>query len=291
MRQKIIQFCKLLHLDSVGFVSYEQFPESLKTCLGDEITTFNVETIISIAFPYCYEPINTLKNNGFSIYTKRLDYHLVVKTYLSQIAQFIEENFDGETQIFVDSNHLPERYIALLAGIGFIGKNQMFITPKYGSYVFLGEIVTNLKINTHPSTLNHEGFFSKSLVSNRNCGNCQICINCCPGKALSVQNYNSEKCLSQLTQKKQINEEEEHKIQKSGLIFGCDYCQLCCPYNKNIELSPLELFQKLDIMEQEPEIYATMTNAFFKEYLKKSACGWRGKKVIERNAKLKVKQS
>ena len=101
------------------------------------------KTIISIAFPYLWVENNI--ENGFSKYTKGLDYHRVVKKYLDKICDFIKSK-GGEAISFVDSNTLPERYIAYLANIGFIGKNNMIITEKYGSYVFLGEIITDLEL-------------------------------------------------------------------------------------------------------------------------------------------------
>lgn len=278
VRQKIINFCKDLQLDEIGFVSCQGIDHFLHETLNQEMITFKVKTIVSIAFPYCYEPLNQLKNNGFSIYAKRRDYHYVVKHYLTQIAQYIE-SLGGKTKIFVDSNALKERYLATLAGIGFIGRNQMLINPKYGSYVFLGEVATDLEVETEP--------IKKNKLS---CGNCRRCITCCPGGALDFQTYKVENCLSYLTQKKQLTETETQKVQKSGLIFGCDSCQLCCPYNQRARLSPLEAFQKLEVMEQEPEVYVAMTNAFFKNQIKQSSCGWRGKKVIERNAQFKLKR-
>lgn len=91
------------------------------------------KTIISIAFPYLWVENNI--ENGFSKYTKGFDYHRVVKKYLDRICDFIKSN-GGEAISFVDSNTLPERYIAYLSGVGFIGRNNMIITEKYGSYVF-----------------------------------------------------------------------------------------------------------------------------------------------------------
>ena len=103
------------------------------------------KTIISIAFPYLHDGV--YNSNGFSLYTRGLDYHRVVKSYLDKICEFIEK-IGGKAMSFVDSNTLPERYIAYLSGIGFIGKNNMLITKKYGSFVFLGEIITDLDIDT-----------------------------------------------------------------------------------------------------------------------------------------------
>ena len=103
------------------------------------------KSIISIAFPYLY-PTKGEENPYFSKYTMGSDYHLVVKSYLNKILEYIK-SFGGDGIALVDSNPLPERYLAKLCGVGFIGKNNMIITEKYGSYVFLGEIITNIVNN------------------------------------------------------------------------------------------------------------------------------------------------
>ena len=102
------------------------------------------KTIISIAFPYLYDKVYN-ENASFSKYTLGKDYHIVATQYLKKICKFIED-MGGRAMFFVDSNSLPERYIAQLSGVGFIGKNNALITEKYGSYVFLGEIITDLVV-------------------------------------------------------------------------------------------------------------------------------------------------
>ena len=238
------------------------------------------KTILSIAFPYYHKDDNCedgseAVNNGFSIYTQRPDYHRVVKKYLQQISDYIM-SLGGKTMSFVDSNALPERYIAYLAGVGFIGRNNMLITKKYGSYVFLGEIITDLEIECKEKRI------GEKISQYVECGDCTSCISECPTKSINKAHCNPNICLSYITQKKDITNQEMHLLK--GNIFGCDFCQLKCPYNENVVTSVLDDFATLAYMREEVEVYAHMDNKYFKEKISSTSCGWRGKNVIRRNA-------
>ena len=143
IKDKIIGYCNSLGLDTLGFIPCRRFEELVEfykyrkeNNLENEFEEKEIEkrinpkvymedgkTIISIAFPYYHEDVNE-NNNGFSIYTKRGDYHRVVKEYLEKICIYIN-SLGWEAISFVDSNYLPERYIAYLAGVGFIGRNNV----------------------------------------------------------------------------------------------------------------------------------------------------------------------
>lgn len=294
LKQKIENFCESMGLDTLGFISCRRFDELAKFYrdrqemnLQNEFEEKDIEkrinpscymeegkTIISIAFPY-YHQEEGATTNGFSIYTKRLDYHRVLKKYLDEICKYIE-SLGGKAIGLVDSNALPERYIAYLAGVGFIGRNNMIITKKYGSYVFLGEIITDLEI-----ACEDRGKF-EDLAKYTECKACDKCIKECPTKSINKNKINPNICLSYITQKKDISD-QEIKLLK-GNVFGCDFCQLECPYNKEIALGVLEEFATLDHMNDALHTYASMDNRYFKEKISCTSCGWRGKNVIRRNA-------
>lgn len=294
LRQKIVEFCKSIGLDCIGFIPCRRFDElqhfyeeRSSQGLQNEFEEKEIEkrinpflymeggkTILSIAFPYYYEEENNT-SNGFSIYTKRCDYHRVVKTYLEQIIGYIN-SLGGNAISFVDSNTLPERYIAYLAGVGFIGKNNMIITEQYGSYVFLGEIITDLDIDCEDQRE------YKEIDDFKECSSCEKCITECPTKSINKKRCNPNICLSYITQKKDITDQEMRLLK--GNVFGCDYCQLKCPYNEGIETNVLREFETLSYMNEKAHIYANMDNAFFKQKISGTSCGWRGKNVIRRNA-------
>lgn len=297
MKDKILSYCASLGLNKIGFVKCRKFNELREFFnyrndkgLNCEFEEFDIEkrinpniymkdgkTIITIAFPYLYN--KEYNNNGFSIYTRTLDYHKVVKSYLEKICCEIH-NLGGEALPLVDSNALPERYIAYLGGLGTIGKNNMLITKEYGSYVFLGEIITNLEIETSEKGL-------ENLLNFEECGECEICFSNCPTKSINKNNKNCNICLSYITQKKNLTDIELRLIKDR--VFGCDTCQICCPLNKDITLSNIDEFKPLEFMEDiEPEWIMNMSNREFKESFKKTSCGWRGKNVIKRNVAINI---
>ena len=254
VKEEIINYCLSIGIDSVGFIKCRRFDE-LKAFyekrkslnLENEFEESNIElridsskwfeegkTIISIAFPYVFlekdNKVKSQKENGFSIYTQGLDYHYVVNKYLNEICEIIE-SYGGKTKTFVDSNTLPERYLAFISGVGFIGKNNMIITKKYGSYVFLGEIITDLEIYDEDK----RNFDEIDLF--KECGDCNICYDKCPTKSINSARKNCNICLSYITQKKELKDWEIEKLE--GRMFGCDTCQFSCPYNKKIENSKI----------------------------------------------------
>jgi epoxyqueuosine reductase len=272
-----IGFCKMRRFDELRSFFEERKTKGLEnefeeTDIEKRIDSFQYmgdgKTIISIAFPYIHE-FEKAEEVYFSKYTFGKDYHLVVSEYLKKICSFIE-GLGGKAIYFVDSNPLPERYIAYLCGIGFIGKNNMVITEKYGSYVFLGEIITDLEIEP-------------DIPKQQQCGECSICLKKCPTKSINRAGSCPNICLSYITQKKQIEELWFEKLE--GRIFGCDSCQTECPHNLKAKFSNLVEFSPFEFMKDiSLEELIQIDNKIFKDKYAKTSCGWRGKNVLQRNA-------
>lgn len=291
-KEMILNYCKELGLDTVGFTECRIFSELKqyfdhreKRGLTNEFEEKDIDrkinpytymeqgkTIISIAFPYLFN--NNFKEGiGFSKYTQGRDYHIVVSKYLEKVCSFIGKEIGGKAKYVVDSNSLPERYIAKLCGIGFIGKNNMIITKKYGSYVFLGEIITDI-------------YIEQDNPMECKCNDCNLCKNSCPTGAIKEEN-NSNICLSYITQKKEIDDKWFDKLK--GRIFGCDTCQKICPFNKKICYSNIQEFKPYEFMESInlEELVNIDKKNFLNKYAQ-SSCGWRGKNVLQRNALISV---
>lgn len=284
---EILEYCREIGLDTVGFSScrvYTELEEYLwfrkQNLLENEFEEKDIKkrinsceyidggkTIISIAFPYLFEKVRESSGVEFSLYTRGRDYHKVAETYLKKVCNFIE-SLGGKTRYFVDSNSLPERYIAFQSGIGFIGKNNMLITEKYGSYVFLGEIITDMNI---------EG----DVPVKTQCSSCSLCQIACPTGAICGYK-DSNRCMSYITQRKHIEDKWFTKFK--GRLFGCDTCQKVCPYNQDVLYSVIEDFRAFDFMEKVDlnEIVNMDKSTFGKKYANTS-CGWRGRNVIQRN--------
>lgn len=300
MKENLMNYCRSIGLDTVGMIPCRRFEElrdfledRQKRNLQNEFEEKDIEkrinpmhymedckTILSIAFPYYEEDAEMdVIENGFSIYTKRHDYHRVVRKYLDTICAYIE-SLGGKAVPLVDSNTLPERYIAYLAGVGFIGRNNMIITKKYGSYVFLGEIITDLDMDCE------EKRSFEQIREYEECGECRICYNKCPTKSINPYKISPNICLSYLTQKKEISDKEFSLLK--GNVFGCDFCQLKCPYNEQASQSTIKEFKLLSCMNEDVKHFAAMDNRFFKENISNTSCGWRGKNVIKRNALIRM---
>jgi epoxyqueuosine reductase len=181
----------------------------------------------------------------------------------------------------VDTGVLSDRAVAVRAGIGSSGKNCAVITPEFGSWVFLGELITNLPLPP-----------DQALATDL-CGNCTRCIDACPTGALQDRGQagggvlNAQRCLSFITQMKgEVPAYYQHKL--GNRLYGCDTCQLVCPYNK--EASTLRSVLQEDVLP-DPELAVplllpilSLSNRAFKETFGQTSAGWRGRGVIQRNA-------
>jgi len=180
-------------------------------------------------------------------YAQYEDYHLFIKKQLRKLTDFISLLVGKGLQfrICVDSAPLAERALAARAGLGFIGKNRMLINPRFGSQIFLGEIITNLKLEPDEPIFSHserkeplalsgvEGEESIQSIMAK-CANCNKCIDACPTGALRADGqFDANKCISYLTieYKDQIPLSLAEKI--GARLLGCDECVLACPYQEN----------------------------------------------------------
>lgn len=149
------------------------------------------------------------------------DYHHVIKKKLGVIADKLAELCQGATsRACVDSAPVLERELAQRAGLGFIAKNTMLITPGIGSYTLLGVLLTTADLApTHAKEI-------------RDCGTCTACIDACPTQAFRAPHkLDARRCISYLTIESQEPMPEELRSQVGDRIFGCDVCQDVCPYN------------------------------------------------------------
>jgi epoxyqueuosine reductase len=168
------------------------------------------------------EVLATPQKAYISRYTLGRDYHKLIRKRLSQLADRIEaEVGGGRYRAFVDSAPVLERAVAERAGLGWIAKNTMLINAEAGSWFFLGEIFTNLPLPLdQPHTSKH-------------CGTCTACLDICPTAAFTGPfQLDARKCISYLTIEHHGSIDPVLRPLMGNRIFGCDDCQLCCPWNK-----------------------------------------------------------
>ena len=168
------------------------------------------------------EVLASTQKGYISRYTLGRDYHKLIRKRLSQLAKRIEQTAGGgEYRAFVDSAPVLERAIAEQAGLGWIAKNTMLINADAGSWFFLGEIYTDLPLPVDTAS------------TKKHCGTCTACLDICPTNAFTGPfELDARKCISYLTIEHHGSIDPDLRPLMGNRIFGCDDCQLCCPWNK-----------------------------------------------------------
>ena len=189
--------------------------------------------VISVRLDYLPEAQTSITKNlesteraFISRYALGRDYHKLIRNRLQKLAERIAaEVGDFGYRVFTDSAPVLEKPLAEKAGLGWIGKHSNLINRQAGSWFFLGEIYTNLPLPVDKTASNH-------------CGTCQACIDCCPTKAI-VAPYvvDARKCISYLTIELESAIPHELRPLIGNRIYGCDDCQLCCPWNRYAKVS------------------------------------------------------
>ncbi|KAF1295568.1 tRNA epoxyqueuosine(34) reductase QueG [Enterococcus sp. JM4C] len=303
LKEKIIAQSKLLGIDKIGFASAEPFDhleESLREQKAKghtsgfehpvieeriylERTFENPQTIISIALAYptkVHEKVPRDEKRGqFARASWGIDYHDILRERLAKLIEFIQmeatsqqESEEWRFAPQVDTGELIDVAAAQRAGLGFIGRNGLLITEEFGSFVYLGEIVTNIQ-------------FTPDEPVPFGCGDCMRCVTACPTSALLGDGrMNAQRCLSYQTQTKGMMPEEYRK-KMHNVIYGCDICQLVCPYNKGKDFHfHKEMEPEVEIVYPKLKPLLSLSNKEFKETFGHLAGSWRGKKPLQRNA-------
>lgn len=174
-------------------------------------------------------------------YAYGTDYHRVIKQLLHALEQYIQSLVaNAKTISYTDTGAILEKHHASRAGLGSIGKHSLLITPAFGSYCFIAEILTDV-------VLEYDQVQPKKDI----CGNCSLCIDACPTQAITAPYViDARRCISYNTieSKTSIAEDVQHNMQ--GYIYGCDICQDVCPHNKQAKPNTTVTFQLTDALKQ-----------------------------------------
>ena len=229
----------------------------------------NAKTAIAMVFPY-YNKSTSCGN--VSAYCAVADYHIVVMEQLKSIISVLQQKYPQNSFVpFVDSSPVDEVDMAVKGGLGVKGENSLLITEKWGSFVFIGEILTDLEWDT-------------TLCDYTYCAGCGLCAASCPGgaicKAEDTTNINRENCASFISQKKQeLTDEQKAILRRAKTVFGCDICQKVCPHNKEpLRAEEENLFSG--------DIFHTVTMENVEGVYKDRPFGFRGLRVLQRNLEI-----
>lgn len=262
MREKVENIISNTLCD-FGFCKFEKIKDYLVKCRNIERIPKEAKTVITFIFPYCLDE-KEYENLNVSRYAAVPDYHVVANKYLKKITDKLSMEFKGEKFVFfTDNSPISEVMTACLSGLGVIGRNGLLINEKYGSWVFIGEIVTTLDLTVEDREITR-------------CISCLKCVKACPVGALSEENFGKDICLSNVSQKKgEIPDKYKELMKKYGCAWGCDICQKVCPLNKGKEKTAIEEFIKG--FKAHVEENCSVSGRAFE---------WRGEKVIKRNLKI-----
>lgn len=299
LQKELIEYATSIGVDKIGFTHASPFHEmknrlkrqqelqyqsgfeeqDIEKRTEPKLLLNSAESIIAIALAYPSKmedaPVGK-KGSRRGIFARAswgVDYHVAVRERLNLIEQWLKNRVpDVQTKSMVDTGELVDRAVAERAGIGWSGKNCSIITPEFGSYVYLGEMITNIP------------FIPDTPIENE-CGDCTLCLDVCPtGALVNPGQLNSKRCVAFLTQTKDFLPDEFRK-EIGNRIYGCDTCQTVCPKNKGKMNWIHEEFKP------EPELAKPllkpllhMSNKEFKAKFGYMSGSWRGKKPIQRNA-------
>lgn len=218
------------------------------------------------------------KKGNISLYARSGDYHFYSDSLFERVLPILKERFGGEFIGFADKSPIEENVAAAKAGLGVIGDNYMLINEKYGSFVFIGEILSTVD----PEKLG----FSGEIASVQGCLHCGACKRACPATT------HGGECLSALTQTKgALTEAQENYIREYGSAWGCDICQTVCPMTRkaleNGVRTPIPFFTENRISDLTEDIL----NGMSKEEFRFRAFSWRGKQPLLRNLALLAREN
>ncbi|MDF2039043.1 tRNA epoxyqueuosine(34) reductase QueG [Cytobacillus oceanisediminis] len=298
-QQEVIEYSKTIGIDKIGFTAASTFDEmknrlirqqelqyqsgfeepDIEKRVSPSLLMDKPRSIISIAVAYPSKmKVRVVSKRGerrgiFCRASWGKDYHHILRERLQKLEEFIQSRIpEAICKSMVDTGELVDRAVAQRAGIGWSGKNCSIITPEFGSYVYLGEMITNLP-------------FEPDKPMEDRCGSCNKCVDVCPtGALIQGGQLDAQKCIAFLTQTKGFLA-EPYREKLGNRLYGCDTCQTVCPENKGKD------FHLHEEMEPDPEVAKPLlrpllfiSNREFKEKYGPVSGSWRGKKPIQRNA-------
>jgi epoxyqueuosine reductase len=219
-------------------------------------------------------------------YARLKDYHKVFKHKLDSISDVIKNGFpNAQTRTLVDSAPILERALAAQASRGFIGKNTCYIHPQEGSFLLLGEILTDLELPIdEPASIDHTLHLKEG-----GCGKCDRCQVNCPTGALSIDyQIDARLCLSYWTIEQRGPIPENFWPWLKWYYFGCDICQLVCPYNRKNDLKSAPHAMRI---KELPSLFdtATMDQKFYEKHFGGTPLTRAKRNGLRRNALIAMK--
>ncbi len=233
-------------------------------------------TAVLFVIPYLMREDLLAPERNLSLYAVPRDYHGYVSELADTLLPALQKQFPHhQFALFADHSPIDEVDAAARAGLGVLGDNHLLLTPTYGSFVFIAEVVTDADYET----VTGESIPDFPAIPPK-CDGCGACTADCPAHASGV-------CLSALTQKKgALTDTEADALRGHDLVWGCDICQLSCPHNRHAEDTPIPYFRENRLTT----VTCASLSAMSEKDFATRAFAWRGRDVIFRNTKRKEEE-
>ncbi len=246
-----------------GYAGEMEYLNRRKTERGDpQLVLPGAKSVFCVALSYNPKPEHypLLEKHPISCYAWGQDYHKVVGGKLKTLTDYLSQTLcpDSIAKWYVDTGPILERSYAAQAGLGWIGKNTLLLNRKFGSFLFLGEILTDAELAYDNPTDNL-------------CKTCTSCMDACPVGALEEPGVlNATKCISYLTLEHRSDFPKD--VNQHGYLAGCDLCQTACPYNTNAPARREEGFApRPELLNLTLEKASNVSEQEFKEFTRNSA--------------------
>jgi epoxyqueuosine reductase len=209
---------------------------------------------------------------AISVYAQGDDYHELIKSRLKALARWLQGRFGGELKVFVDTAPLLEKPLAERAGVGWQGKHTNLVSREFGSWLFLGSILTALEL-------------APDAPEPQSCGTCRACLDICPTNAFPAPfQLDARRCISYLTIELKGPIPREFREALGNRIYGCDDCLAVCPWNKFAAVAREQKLQARDALRA-PALadLARLDDAAFRALFAKSPVKRIGRNRFVRN--------
>ena len=244
-----------------------------------------VKSVVVVAMNYgpAQDPMAKLaagQNGNISVYAHGRDYHDVLKKRLKRLGRWLIERAGGEIKVFVDTAPVLEKPLAAAAGLGWQGKHTNLVSRRYGSWLFLGALFTDLD-------------FAPDTAHGDRCGHCRRCLDVCPTDAFPAPyRLDARRCISYLTIEHKGHIAEEFRAAMGNRIFGCDDCLAVCPWNKFAQAAREQAYWPRQALDA-PLLadLARLDDAGFRELFSKSPVKRLGRARFLRNVLIAIGNS
>ncbi len=278
--EKLEQSVALNHHATMGWMETTLERRKSPTAMWDEAKT---AIMLGMNYGPDVNPLRTLDQKSkatISVYARNRDYHDIIKGKLKTLASWLAAQTKEDVKVFVDTAPLMEKPLAKQAGLGWQGKHTNLVSREFGSWLFLGSILTKAELENDSEEEDH-------------CGSCQSCLNICPTKAFPAPyQLDAGRCISYLTIEHDGPIPHEFREAMGNRIYGCDDCLAICPWNKYAQqTSELKLQARDDLLAPDLAGLAQLNDAGFRKKFSGSPIKRIGRDRFLRNVMIAIGNS